>query len=244
MRPILFNTPMVKALLNTKPDTWPAEPIDPSRPYKCQTRRVIELPPVAQGRDYRYDGVFEEGGDGCHYLEQVINREPTEIYLNIGKAACQVGDRLWVRETFTKLDKNHVIGDSGYAYKATTASDGEDTRQAYIKQGYPYRWKSPICMPRKAARLFLEVKEVRAERLQDITEADAKAEGASICFWFRPYGKPDEESVCFMNAAGEWEHPTYKAGFFYLWDSLNGKKGLGYENNPWVWVYEFMRVEG
>ena len=243
MKPILFSTPMVQALLNTKPDTWPAEPIDPSRPFKSQTRRVAEMPPAVQGRDYRYDG----DSDGCHYLEQVIDGKPTENYLDIGKAAYQAGDKFWVRETWRLVDFTFIDGTYSASVEFKDGTRGNrlfwrenEIEDADMRTG----WRSPYHLHKKNVRLFLEVKEVRMERLQDITEADAKAEGSSICFWFRPYGKPDEESICFRNEAREWEHPTHKAGFFYLWDSLNGKKGLGYESNPWVWVYEFMRVEG
>ena len=69
MKPIIFSTPMVQALLNTKPGVWPPEPIDASKPCKSQTRRVIKPQPKTQGLDYRYDGLFDgDDGNGEHYI--------------------------------------------------------------------------------------------------------------------------------------------------------------------------------
>jgi hypothetical protein len=80
-------------------------------------------------------------------------------------------------------------------------------------------------MPKEAARIFLKVTDVRVERLQDITEEDAIAEGMS---------KTLVDGVVFISAKGN---------FHVLWDSLNIKRGYGWEANPWVWVIEFERVE-
>jgi len=207
MKPILFSTQDVKALLNTKPGTWPAEPIDPGRPCKSQTRRVVKDPPcrLEAQSSYRYDGTFDD--DGCHYVEKLMpNGEPTEKYFNIGKAPYQVGDKLWVRETFYDGDMQGKM-----IYRA----DGE-----YDCDGV---WKSSIHMPRYAARLFLEVREVRVERLQDITEADAIVE--------RTLAAP----------LNKWDKSLSADIFAALWNAINGKGA--WESNPWVWVYEFMRVE-
>jgi len=150
MKPILFSTQDVKALLNTKPGTWPSGPIDPSRPCKSQTRRVAEMPPAVQGRDYRYDGLFEEGGDGCHYLEETVNGEPTERYLNVGNADYQVGDRLWVWETFCKVPYKHP------SHKHAYTMYGHITTQKTVYKAdsdvdYTGMWIPPSKMPRKAA---------------------------------------------------------------------------------------------
>ena len=208
MKPILFSTQDVKALLNTKPGTWPAEPIDPGRPCKSQTRRVVKDPPcrLEAQSSYRYDGTFDD--DGCHYVEKLMpNGEPTEKYFNIGKAPYQVGDKLWVRETFYDGDMQGKM-----IYRA----DGE-----YDCDGV---WKPSIHMPRYAARLFLEVREVRVERLQDIRHADVIAEGLQ-----------KKECGCEVVTGG------YCTVFREFWNAINGKGA--WESNPWVFVYEFMRVE-
>jgi hypothetical protein len=107
-----------------------------------------------------------------------------------------------------------------YAYKA----DGE-------VQGYPLRnWKSSRYMPHKASRITLEVVNVRVERVQDISDEDALAEGMSweIC---KPY--------CFVDDPSFFE-PIHT--FWRYWDDLNGKRGFTFEANPWVWAIEFRRV--
>lgn len=87
-------------------------------------------------------------------------------------------------------------------------------------------WRPSIFMPREAARIFLRVTDVRVERLKEITEADAKKEGTR-----HTYYNPHVTEF------------SYKAGFAGLWDSINVKRGYGWETNPWVFVYKFERVE-
>jgi len=77
-------------------------------------------------------------------------------------------------------------------------------------------------MPKTLARIWLRVVDVRAERLQEITETDAISEGTT----------------------GGGSHPYFWVGAFrYLWDSINAKRGHGWEMNPWVWVVEIERVD-
>ena len=128
----------------------------------------------------------------------------------------QPGDRLWVREAW-KVDLNHRF------YRA----DGDP--------GGPVPWTPSIHMPRWASRITLEVTGVRVERPQDISEADAKAEGVHRCLdglW----------------SGGAWKHlrrPNCYAdpcnAFCDLWASINGPGS--WDANPWVWVVEFRRVE-
>jgi hypothetical protein len=89
-------------------------------------------------------------------------------------------------------------------------------------------------MPREAARLFLKVKTVRVERLHDITENDARNEGVKD-----PY---DYQEPSYYNQPHVRGMEINKSAFAGLWDSLNAKRGYGWESNPWVWVYEFERV--
>jgi hypothetical protein len=88
-----------------------------------------------------------------------------------------------------------------------------------------FRWKPSIHMPREAARLFLEVTDVRVERLQDITEEDAMREGLVATGILPPIG--------LMKKAGALSH------FVTLWDSLYARRGCGWDENPWVSVIEF-----
>ncbi|MDN8047613.1 hypothetical protein QZN20_10025 [Burkholderia multivorans] len=85
--------------------------------------------------------------------------------------------------------------------------------------------------PRAASRITLEITGVRAERLQSISESDARAEGVTI-----------EEHHMRGYCAGAYRPPSIRA-FHDLWDSLNAARGYGWDVNPWVWVIEFRRIE-
>lgn len=130
----------------------------------------------------------------------------------------KVGDRLWVREKFS-------ISGNGYFY--SDESDGT------VKVA----WSSPIYMPRKASRITLEITNVRVERLQEISETDAKAEGVIVteghinCERLFSELRPDLEKISAAQQA-----------FSDGWDKLNAKRGFSWERNPWVWVIEFKKI--
>lgn len=199
MKPIIFNTPMVQAILDGR---------------KTQTRRVVKI-------------------NGCPITSPKESLELTKeglIYHSFCsmsgyyKLLCQPGDILWVRETFCEVpyEHNHVPIKGGhitipkYAYKADSERD------------YTGIWKPSIHMPREAARIFLRVTNVRVERLQDIAEEDAKAEG------------------CHERLLNDgWKNIgklTARDDFIMLWEYLNAKRGYGWDTNPWVWVVEFERM--
>jgi hypothetical protein len=94
-------------------------------------------------------------------------------------------------------------------------------------------------MPRWASRLTLAVEEIRVERLQSITEDDARAEGAPA--WLPGEGPVSEERVRCED--GVWSSVSRRDGFSDLWDRINGQRpGAAWADNPWVWVVEFKRV--
>jgi hypothetical protein len=99
-------------------------------------------------------------------------------------------------------------------------------------------------MPQEAARLFLEVKNIRVEKLKDISEGDAKAEGVEKFLLFE-LGQIPQELFVSGGKYGKGMVPlmSYKAGFYKIWEELNAKQGCSWDSNPWVWVYEFGRVE-
>jgi hypothetical protein len=111
-----------------------------------------------------------------------------------------------------------------YFYRADY-NDGGITPQELHKI-INWSWRPSIFMPHEASRLFLEVKQVGIERVLDITEEDARMEGVVK-------GRADN---------GHW-YVDYKSAFAFLWNHLNAKRGYPWNNNPWVWVYEFMRVK-
>ena len=94
------------------------------------------------------------------------------------------------------------------------------------------KWKPSIYMPRTACRLTLEVTNVRVERVQDIREADAVAEGA-----------PEPPAEPLSGNPAMWPC-DYRESFRQLWDSINDKRGFGWDSNPWVWVVDFVKKEG
>ena len=211
-KPIIFSTGLIPAIQNLKPDAWPAEPIDPGKPWKWQTRRIIKAPVLSKVR--QPDEVIFDG-NVCEFAwhgNDVVGGFKI-------KCPYPPGTRLWVRETWQKNYWNEAMIPNKYAYKASPETwiyfSEEEKR---LKK----KWRSPRFMPKTAARLWLEVKNVRVERIKEISNEDILAEG--------------------INDLG-----SYGANYDYfaneIWDNINGKRGYPWENNDWVWVYEFMRIE-
>ena len=130
------------------------------------------------------------------------------------------GDRLWVRETWAEVELDDVQGDVIF-YKATDAA-------REISPGITLgKWRPSVHMPRWASRITLEVTAVRVERIQRINldqHDEVLKEG-----W--PWGR-------------EWPNRNPVHDFAELWDSINAKRGFGFDTNPWVWVVEFKRITG
>jgi hypothetical protein len=151
----------------------------------------------------------------------------------------QPGDRLWVRETWAvlhavdHLKPREIPQGAGMVYYAATENLG-----GLMK-------RPSIFMPRWASRITLEVTRVRVERLQDITRADAIAEGVE---WNKCPTQQTQRSMDAQRAAhriGMAAHYEaeidYVGGYRWLWESINGPGS--WAANPWVWVVEFTRVE-
>jgi hypothetical protein len=132
------------------------------------------------------------------------------------------GDELWVRETWQNTGPE-ISEYPGAVYRATDP-DWETMTG--------WTWRPSIHMPRWAARLFLTVKAVRVERLQDISEGDAEAEGAE------PGCLTCGENCLYRGGCGNCR-PCYRDSFVYLWQSIYGEDS--WAANPWVWVVEFER---
>jgi len=228
-KPILFSTPMVKALLEGK---------------KTQTRRVINpQPDFLQYHEYKGKVIYQcEERAWCwgkHTADDCfVEFDKFSERFMLPNAPYQKGDILWVRETFGTVMARDMNKLDHYIYRA----DEKVVLSFALKHS---KWKPSIFMPREAARLFLEVKSVRVERLQNITEVDANAEGISIheCDMPDSYRDDSAEKHCTFYVCSACKHQTLKGGYSKLWDMLNAKRGYAWESNPWVWVYEFMRVE-
>ena len=215
--PILFSTDMVKAILEGR---------------KTQTRRVVKPQPY-----------FES-----YYLMELCGESLTIDYNqgdNNPVVKCpygQTGDVLWVRETW-RLTQPYGPEEYYFGYKV----DCGIKIQASEKYDFhsPDVWKPSIHMPKEACRIFLRITNVRVERLQDITREDCIKEGIG-------YLETDGEK--FYQLGGSWydyERKTFNPlssgkispsmSFKSLWRSINGEQS--WNDNPWVWVIEFERVE-
>lgn len=176
---------------------------------KTQTRRVIKLKTGDTFDEHALKGAIQEWRPMYDEVaRKVVGKTAALIRCPYG----QPGDRLWVRETFADEGCRQDRDDCYYR------ADGESDLQGG-------GWTPSIHMPRWASRITLEIVSVRVERLREISEADAKAEGC----W---YGK----------GGGEVDHAVLPENHFpTLWESINGPGSWG--ANPWVWVVEFKRVE-
>jgi hypothetical protein len=206
--PILFSTDMVRAVLQGR---------------KTQTRRVIR--PQKNITDM---AVAYQAGDGSWIFwdsDSPDLAESTKRRYPSGGFKCPFGipgDGLWVRETWTFWeDPNN--GQDFVKYRAGGKKRFPNIHDLkYSGWAFDGKWRPSIHMPRWASRITLEVVSVRVERVQEITEEDAKAEGCEIGHGL------DDSSPFFA-----------KGAFRNLWDSLNAKRGYGWDKNPWVWVVEF-----
>lgn len=215
-RPIIFSGPMVRAILDGR---------------KTQTRRVVKPQPATP----TWHTVELEQG---FIRDRGRNMRPI-------KSPFTVSQQLWVRETFV-LETSYeppkddmlclILGrsdDPFYSsphYRATEPEPHivpDDLEDEYDDRT---RWSPSIFMPRWASRITLEVTGVRVERVQEITVEDVWAEGI----------EHDTEGYAIYNG-----QPGYapRHAFWELWDSLNTKRGYGWDANPWVWVVEFKLLE-
>lgn len=209
IRPILFNTEMVQAILDRR---------------KSCTRRLVKTRRkdacgfyVTRNSDGSFAGIYEYDEN-----ESMFDAPLMPPY--------HPGDILYVRETWCKYDDDHIIEGRKYAYKADASPISEEARKKF-----GYRWRPSIHMPKEAARIWLRVVDVRLERLQDITENGAKAEGAIDNKGF--IHSPENEYNRIHTAR---EH------FAEIWNSTIKKSDIdryGWKANPWVWVIEFERCD-
>ncbi len=217
-RPILMNGPMVRAVLSGQ---------------KTQTRRLVK-------------GIVEDVRKGDWYADRRLVHKPTCQLgfcetVDDGVLACggydlepngagirspygQPGDRLWVRETWGLFDTEPKDGpEKAKVFYRATDGDRDELRYQL--------WRPSIHMPRWASRITLEVASVRVERLQDITEADAIAEGVERL-------TDDDGWRCYLGECGGYTNAL--TSFRSLWESINGPGS--WAANPWVWRVEFKRV--
>ncbi|MGK0158859.1 hypothetical protein [Pseudomonas mosselii] len=229
-RPILFSGPMVRAILEGR---------------KTVTRRPIK--PSMRGFDVSFELHQQEDGSWrpMHtFDESSMDDQGTEHPI-----ACpygRIGDRLWVREAWAQVNVAQAPGESWVVYREC------DNRTDY---GGP--WKPSIHMRRRDSRILLEITDVRVERLNDISDEQAKAEGM-VYTDFGMQERPGRASIDGGKTyhplkpqqapgwhAGDATHPDQcldraRWAFANLWGKINGENS--WDANPWVWVVEFKQV--
>lgn len=248
-RPILFSAPMVRAILEGR---------------KTVTRRVVK---PWQQPALEADGTwFSVAQRHPRWGFGVSGANASECAAALASSGCspygKPGDRLWVRETWGVI--SHDFDDQGNMIDWTPDRPATPIREMPFGRGYYsghaiYRadgdavwagdddgggddrsaWKPSIHMPRAASRILLEITDVRVERLQNITEQQAQAEGI-VGVPFRP---DDGWPICTGYMVGPDDgktdlETTAAKAFAGLWDSVGGD----WSANPWVWVVEFKRV--
>jgi len=213
--PMLYSTPMVQAILRDVET-------------KTKTRRTTRLDKISpKATEIVRSDQWKKKGDWIARFEIEPGRyEATNIIrCPYGKS----GDLLWVRETWASNNLPSLNGGQTF-YKAD-------------EQYGPYngmKWKPSIHMPKKAARIWLEVVSVNVERLQNITEEDANAEGVLLM-------QKDGAGSAYKDYTGKMLCLTSaRDSFESLWRSINNdpkKPNTHWDANPWVWVVEFKKVE-
>jgi hypothetical protein len=193
---------------------------------KTQTRRVLK-PQPKEG----YTPRIYKGNDNQWHLES--RKSNTELEM-IDWKVFQNGTVLWVREKHRKLINCETGKFERYTYYA-------DMPEAF-HYNYPSKWKPSIHMPKEACRLFLKITNVRVQRLFEITDQDAIAEGIECKIVenikeYRAYLVKDSEHVFGKNSYPD----APECSFLDLWESIYGNENIN--TNPWVWVIEFERVE-
>lgn len=229
-RPILFSGPMVRAILEGR---------------KTQTRRVLKSkwfelseesghlryteydPPRWHHGDADEDGRYLAGSGPFDPKKQSDQRHAASFCPYGGN-----GDRLWVREAFAHLAdlKTKDPGTAALMSRAFFRAD-HPTGLSH-DDASDLKWRSPLFLPRSLSRLTLEVTNVRVERLQEITQADAIAEGM----------RRHHASGVYSTGADLSCYATAREAFAHGWDSSNQKRGFPFDSNIWVWVIEFRKL--
>lgn len=197
IKPILFNTEMVRAILDGR---------------KSCTRRINK-----DANDYVVPDMDFYDSDKRTYAVHNYSDKEHKDKLSIAERTCPIcpGDILYVRESYSELS-------FGYVYKA----DGENIDHL----GNVIKWHPSIHMPKEAARIWLNVTNVRVERLREISAESALAEGADK----------------YIHTNGGLDENMTITSFIGIWNSTIKKSDLdryGWNASPWVWVIEFERCE-
>lgn len=216
-RPIIFSAPMVKAIIAGT---------------KTQTRRIVKPQPFAMVVQDCDSGEWGQ----CWDERRAEDGEPLrEVWKPMRCPYGVVGDRLWIRERwaaphgFDAFPPGAIPTDTTIIYAATAALGGDKGVGGLIA-------RNPMFMPRWASRLTLEITEVRVQRVGEISEEDAIAEG---CSEKARETHPDDESL--KIECGYFPPSSHAHAYRLLWDSIHGPDA--WEKSPWTWALTFRRID-
>ena len=244
-RPIIFSGEMVRVILDGK---------------KTMTRRVVKSGFI---NNYKHAHIIKQSSDKrregkAYFYDKPVGGMVLSSQL-VSNPYGKVGDHLWVRETWIQGYDDPLIeseGDDENAVSIIYKADGKEeyrTCSAETAENWGdfsadseiVGFKSPIHMPRWASRILLEITDIRVERLNDISEADAVKEGIRN-YNFEMEDSPDTYVGYTHLQKDDGKSTLYKTpaiAFERLWDTLNAKKGYPWSSNPWVWAIEFKVIE-
>lgn len=224
-RPILFSAPMVRALLDGR---------------KTQTRRIVKRQFPGDAEPEQMSRVSAEGfqidGHSGQWWDAVTGSAEAAIRCPYGVP----GDTLWVRESWALHERFADVGRVVYA--ATASRSWTEAHRDFPidvvgdRKARPFQegFKPSILMPRWASRLTLEITDVRVERLQDISDEDAIAEGITV--------SPDDPTLWLQYGGKSWDDQgvwltDLRRSYCSLWSQINGADS--WAANPWVWAVSF-----
>lgn len=237
-RPILFRGSMVRAILDGR---------------KTQTRRIIKpQPSLESGRELHWNE--ERQSFGYWWTEYRMGsgtmQEPyAEHFESIRCRHGVPGDRLWVKENYFIASTDTGSVSLGFGERIPPGKTLRDTDGGldviHVSDPEIWNWadkridsdrlRPSIFMPRWTSRITLEITDVRVERVQSISEEDAKSEGISVL----PLQSADDPSAWYQSAPGVHQDRSARGSFVQLWCSVNGKEL--WDANPWVWALTFQR---
>jgi hypothetical protein len=225
---MIFTGESIRAILNGK---------------KTQTRRVIKPQPL---ESWMTNGTSASGNpvDWSRYYKTVRGQTRKNLWIMHPTENKEItcphggpGDRLWIREAFAHLAdlKTKDPGTAALMSRAFFRAD-HPTGLSH-DDATDLKWRSPLFLPRELCRITLQITNIRVERIRDINEADAIAEGVrQLRDGSGTYAGREGPG----NLVTPW--PTAKEAFADLWDSINAKRGFSRDSNPWVWVISFRKI--
>lgn len=223
-RPIIFSAPMVRALLDGR---------------KAQTRRLLNPQPetfLVEGKECQVEAVHVQG--------EPVPRIATGRVLTTQKLPFAAEDRAYVREAWHAARSLDAVAPRDIPRDANI--EHAATARSYAEIGLKGRLRPGMHMPRWASRLTLFVEAVRVQRLQDISEADAVAEGVRrLCEDPRYDTGPNHFTVEMGGlVGGSLNAPTPRETFALLWDCLHEDPGTRWADNPWIYALTFSVQRG